>query len=93
MSKRKAPVWVKVLMLVFLLYSAVKITNLRTQIEEKREELISLSMRVEEYEEANNQLRQEMQNGTTEEDISEIARMELGYAKPGERIFEDTSSR
>lgn len=93
MSKRKAPVWVKVLMLVFLLYSAVKITNLRTQIEEKREELTSLSMRVEEYEEANNQLRQEMQNGTTEEDISEIARMELGYAKPGERIFEDTSSR
>lgn len=93
MSKRKAPVWVKVIMLVFLLYSAVKITNLHTQIEEKREELTSLSMRVEEYEEANNQLRQEMQNGTTEEDISEIARMELGYAKPGERVFEDTSSR
>ncbi len=93
MSKRKAPVWVKALMLVILLYSAVKITNLRTQIEEKREELASLSMRVEEYQEVNNQLRQEMQNGTTEEDISEIARMELGYAKPGERIFEDTSCR
>lgn len=93
MSKRKAPVWVKALMIVILLYAVGKFTNLRSQIEEKREELASLSMRVEEYQEVNNELRQEMQNGTTEEDIGEIARMELGYAKPGERIFEDTSYR
>ena len=28
-----------------------------------------------------------------EEDIGEMARTELGYAEPGERIFVDTSSR
>ena len=38
-------------------------------------------------------LRQEMQSGISEEDIGEMARTELGYAEPGERIFVDTSSR
>ena len=42
---------------------------------------------------SNETLRQEMQSGISEEDIGEMARTELGYAEPGERIFVDTSSR
>ena len=34
-----------------------------------------------------------MQDGISEEDISELARTELSYAEPGERVFVDTSSR
>ncbi|MDO4269956.1 MAG: septum formation initiator family protein [Eubacteriales bacterium] len=93
MSKRQAPVLVKILMLAFLLYAVVTIIGLHAQIAEKREQLDSLNMRVEEYEAANEALRQEMQNGVSEEDISEIARTELSYAQPGERVFVDTSSR
>ena len=93
MSKRKAPVWVKILMLAFLLYAVVTIISLHAQIADKRAELDSLNMRVEEYEAANEALRQEMQNGISEADISEIARTELSYAEPGERVFVDTSSR
>lgn len=93
MSKRKAPVWVKILMLAFLLYAVVTIISLHAQIADKRAELDSLNMRVEEYEAANEALRQEMQNGISESDISEIARTELSYAEPGERVFVDTSSR
>ena len=52
-----------------------------------------LTLRVEEYQKANETLRQEMQSGISEEDIGEMARTELGYAEPGERIFVDTSSR
>ena len=93
MSKRKMPVIVKLLMLVFLLYAAVTIISLRTQIADKQEELDSLSLRVQEYEEANAALQEEMQRGVSEEDISELARSELSYAEPGERVFVDTSSR
>ena len=93
MSKRKAPVWVKILMLAFLLYAVVTIISLHAQLADKRAELDSLNMRVEEYEAANEALRQEMQNGISEADISEIARTELSYAEPGERVFVDTSSR
>lgn len=93
MSKRKMPVIVKLLMLAFLLYAAVTIISLRTQIADKQEELDSLSLRVQEYEEANAALQEEMQRGVSEEDISELARSELSYAEPGERVFVDTSSR
>ena len=57
------PVIVKLLMLAFLLYAAVTIISLRTQIADKQEELDSLSLRVQEYEEANAALQEEMQRG------------------------------
>ena len=41
MSKRKAPVWVKILMLAFLLYAVVTIISLHAQIADKRAELDS----------------------------------------------------
>ncbi|HIY37811.1 MAG TPA: septum formation initiator family protein [Candidatus Agathobaculum merdigallinarum] len=93
MSKRKVPGIVKIAMLAFLLYAAVTIVSLRSQIADKQAEFDSLSLRVQEYEEANEALRQEMQSGISEEDISELARNELSYAEPGERVFVDTSGR
>ncbi len=76
-----------------LLYSAVTIVGLQTQIAEKREQINSLSMRIEEYETSNAALKQEMEAGVSDEDIGEVARTELNYAKPGERVFVDTSTR
>ena len=83
---------IRAAVVVFLLYAVVNVVNLRTQIKSKRDELASLTLR-EEYQKANETLRQEMQSGISEEDIGEMARTELGYAEPGERIFVDTSSR
>ena len=93
MSKRKVPGIVKIAMLVFLIYAAFTIVNLRSQIADKQAELDSLSLRVQEYEEANAALQEEMQSGISQEDISELARNELSYAEPGERVFVDASSR
>lgn len=83
----------KLAMLAFLIYAAVTIVSLRSQIADKQAELDSLSLRVQEYEDANAALQEEMQNGISEEEISELARNELSYAEPGERVFVDTSSR
>ena len=47
--------------------------NLRTQIKSKRDELASLTLRVEEYQKANETLRQEMQSGISEEDIGAVS--------------------
>lgn len=93
MSKRKMPGIAKLAMLAFLIYAAVAIVSLRSQIADKQAELDSLSLRVQEYEDANAALQEEMQNGISEEEISELARNELSYAEPGERVFVDTSSR
>ncbi|WP_280961142.1 FtsB family cell division protein [Butyricicoccus faecihominis] len=84
---------VKIAALIFLLYAAVKIVGLQSQIAEKKDQLNSLNMRVEEYEASNEAMKEDLKSGISDEDISEIARTELGYAEPGERVFVDTSSR
>ncbi len=83
----------KIITIIFLVYAAVKIVDLQTQIAEKREQLNSLSMRIEEYEASNSELRKQMEAGVSDEDIGEAARTELNYAEPGERVFVDTSIR
>ena len=93
MSKRKTPVWLKIVTLGVLLSIAVQIVGLQTQIANKRTELETLDLQIGEYRALNDELRQEMQSGISENDISEIARTELSYAQPGERVFVDTSSR
>lgn len=93
MQKKQAPLGIKILMLALLFCAVVKIVDLNTQIAAKKDQLATLNMRVNEYESLNEAVLQEMQSGITEEEISEIARTELGYAKPGERVFVDTSGR
>ncbi|MCQ5128837.1 septum formation initiator family protein [Butyricicoccus faecihominis] len=93
MTKRQIPMLVKIAALIFLLYAAVKIVGLQSQIAEKKDQLNSLNMRVEEYEASNEAMKEDLKSGISDEDISEIARTELGYAEPGERVFVDTSSR
>ncbi|MDY3617902.1 FtsB family cell division protein [Agathobaculum sp.] len=93
MTKRQMPWLVKIAMLAFLLYAVVTIVNLHAQIAEKKAQLGTLDRRVEEYQASNDAVREELKGGVSDEDISEIARTELGYAEPGERVFVDTSSR
>lgn len=93
MSKSRMTVPFRVLTIVILLFAAVRIVGLHAKIAEKQEQLQALDLRVEEYEASNEALREELAGGVTDEDISEIARSELGYAEPGERVFVDTSSK
>lgn len=84
---------VRILILGLLLYAVVTISGLQSRIAEKRQQLETLTESVEEYQQSNELLREDLESGVSEEDISEIARTQLNYAEPGERVFVDTSSR
>jgi len=47
---------------------------------------------VENVEEENEQLKKDIEEGTTPEKVEEIARNELGLVTPGEYVFYDTSN-
>jgi len=83
----------KLFSLLFLLYALVNIVGLHSQIAAKEEELDTLKLRVKEYAAANEELREKIQDSASDADIGDMARSELGYASPGERIFVDTSGR
>lgn len=96
MAKRKKPgssILIEWLMLGFIVYTSVSIVNLQIQIKEKQESLVSLQNNIKQYENANQKLQKQMEAGISEVDIGEIARTELNYAEPGERVFVDTSRR
>lgn len=59
MTRRTRMILIRAAVVVFLLYAVVNVVNLRTQIKSKRDELASLTLRVEEYQKANETLRQE----------------------------------
>jgi len=85
-------VLIRVIMLALAVYALGTVFTLKAQIKAKRQELDDLNIQVQTYEEANDSLREQLQNGLTDEDISELARTKLNYAEPGERVFVDTSS-
>ena len=88
-------VLIRVIMLALAVYALGTVFTLKAQIKAKRQELDDLNIQVQTYEEANDSLREQLQNGLTNEDVSELARTKLeAMRKPlGERVFVDTSSR
>lgn len=92
MAAWKTPI-IRIALIVLAVILVTQIINLQSQMAEKREQLAVLDQRVEQYQQENAALREDMQDGASDEDIREIARTELGYAEPGERVFVDTSSR
>ncbi len=56
MTRRTRMILIRAAVVVFLLYAVVNVVNLRTQIKSKRDELRVLTLRVEEYQKANETL-------------------------------------
>ena len=67
-------VLIRVVMLAFAVYALCTVFTLKAQIKAKRQELDDLNIQVQTYEEANESLREQIQTGLTDEDISELAR-------------------
>ena len=62
-------VLIRVIMLALAVYALGTVFTLKAQIKAKRQELDDLNIQVQTYEEANDSLREQLQNGLTNEDI------------------------
>lgn len=65
----------------------------QVEIASKRQELEAVQAQLDAQEAENTELQRVLESGTEEEIIERIARDNLGYAKPGERVFVDTSGK
>ncbi len=82
-------------LLVVCLLGSLLISFIRNQVEiaSKRQELTALQEQVQLQLAENTELTRLLEDGTEQEIIERIARDRLGYAKPGERVFVDTSGK
>ena len=83
----------KIFLCGFAVYAAFTLISLKMQISERTDEVKALEQSVAQQEMTNAQLSEILENGMTDEYIADAARDKLGYVKPGERVFVDTSSK
>ena len=90
--KRKFSYILTLASVVLVSFLIVSFANLRSEVKEQQAVLDDLVKQCELQESENAELEQMLEKGSEKEYIERIARDELGYVMPGERVYIDISS-
>lgn len=91
MKFKKSSLWIKALILIVVVYAAVTLVSLQSQITAKREEAETLSKDVTSVTQENQRLQEDIDLIGTDEGVEDIARSKLGMGYSDEIIFQDAS--
>lgn len=89
MKFKKSSFWIKLVVLVLVVYAVVTLVSLQSQISAQRGEMAELEQRIAAAEQEKQRLENAIANMDTDEGVEEIARSKLGLVSPGEIIFQD----
>ncbi|MBR3641680.1 MAG: septum formation initiator family protein [Oscillibacter sp.] len=91
MTKRKlgGSLLTHLLILLLLVFLGWKLYEVRAQVQQAQAERDAVSAQVEKTQQGNDVLRQEIEEGATEDKMEEIARDDLGLVEPNEYVFYD----
>lgn len=87
MKLKKAGLITKIVVIVLVVYAAVRLINIHSDIEEAKDIQKELDQQVEEMETANAEMEYSLENSDDDEVIAGIARDKLGMAYPDEEIY------
>lgn len=90
-KRKKTALFFKLALLLIAIISAVQLISIHSSISEKEEQLAALEQELTATTAENEQLQQQLEQGVTDEYIEDIAREQLGYVSPLERIFIDVA--
>lgn len=90
--KMRTPRVVKIAVGCVAVFFAVSLIHQQMQISGRQERLDHIKDEVAQQQAANDALRDQVQNGVSDDYIASIAR-EHGYVMPNERVFKDASSK
>lgn len=83
----------KILLVVVAAFAVVRLVSLQLQINDLKQQSAELDKAISWKQLENEDLRESLDEGVTDEAIAKIARDVLGYASPGERVFIDSSEQ
>ena len=89
MKLKRSSVAIRIVIAALIVYAAVKLVSLQTQIRERRAEAAALAGQIVSAEQETQRLQNAIKTVNTDEGTEEIARAKLGLAIPGEIIFHD----
>ena len=82
----------KIVILILVVGAAVQVYHLQGQVAAAEEEKAAYEEKVETLRQENASLQSDLDEGSTQEKMEEIAREELGLVTPGEYVFYDVSN-
>lgn len=88
-KKQRSSILLRIGIFAFSVYILAALVNQQVQIAQKSQQLDDLAKKIQVIEMQNDDIRHVLADSKNESDeyIEQYARRELGYAKPGERIF------
>lgn len=92
-KKQKGSILLRIAILAFAAYIVVALVNQQVQISEKRQQLTDLQQQLKVQEIKNDDIKHALKSGANANSdyIERVAREELDFAKPGERVFVNIS--
>jgi cell division protein FtsL len=82
----------KIVVVALLVYMAITLLNLRSQIQQAQDDLATYQAQVVQQQQINAELESDVANGTAEDKLEDIARYKLGLVEPGEKVFYDITN-
>jgi cell division protein FtsB len=88
-KKQNRSILLRTAVFAFALYFIVALVNQQIQISQKRQELASIKQQIVVQEIKNDDIKHALSSGTAQNSdyIERVARENLHFAKPGERVF------
>ena len=84
---------VKILLVAAVVFFSFQVVSLQLRVNDLQQQCEELDKEITRKQLANEELKQSLDEGITDESIARIARDVLGYVSPGERIFIDNSEQ
>ena len=91
-AKRKRSVILTLSLIVVMVYSVVSLVQLQIQINKRSQDVADAQRTLQEQKLDNQELERLLKSGNEKDYIERIARDQLGYVKPGEKVFYDISA-
>ncbi|MBR6118848.1 MAG: septum formation initiator family protein [Oscillospiraceae bacterium] len=93
MRLKKTSFWVKLLLLIVIVYAVVTLVNLQDRVTAAQAEVAELEQQVLYAEQENALAAQELEDLGSEQSIRKIARTRLGMVEAGEIVFYDADAQ
>lgn len=93
MRLKKTSIWVKLLLLIVIVYAVVTLVNLQDRVTAAQAEVAELEQQVLYAEQENALAAQELEDLGSEQSIRKIARTRLGMVEAGEIVFYDADAQ
>ncbi|MDO4175630.1 MAG: septum formation initiator family protein [Eubacteriales bacterium] len=91
--KSKIHIGIRILLVIVVAFAVFKPISLQLQIRDLQQQCEDLDESIAQKKVVNEDLKEALDEGVTDETIAKIARDVLGYASPGERVFIDSSEQ